>query len=266
MPRLVISARTPLADGNIAVFEDRWRLIETDTLPAYLALIRDQPEKARNIVSEPAWRRARAYRLLRRTGQLMAGAVTHWGVGLHPPSRPSMPASKPDQTSPQNPAVEIDLARPLSRESADSVTATGSRVCMNRNRAPFYLTVTLPGEREYHAQADMAIMLSSTRAGDPDRLTVRLSPAGLEAATRLIGDYATQWGFSANEVEAWHASAVRRASGDRRYGTHVFRAADIGTMRLEFQVSHHVRERDFVVTALFSWNSQAEEAGTDARQ
>jgi hypothetical protein len=258
IPRFVISARTPLADGNIAIFEDRWRLIETDTLPAYLALIRDQPKKASDIVSMPMWQRAKAYRLLRRAGQLMAGAVTHWEVGLRERSQPSTPDDRPAPASQQNPAKEIDLAKPLTREAAGFATAIDSRVWINRNRAPFHLTVTLPGGREYHAQADMAVMLSSTSAGDPDRLTVRLPRVGLEAATRLIGDYATQWGFSADEVEAWHASAVRRASGDRRYGTHVFKASDIGTMRVEFQVSHHVHERDFAVTALFSWNSQAE--------
>jgi hypothetical protein len=172
-----------------------------------------------------------------------------------------MPDAPLGPTSPQNPATEIDLTKPLTRESVGFATGTGSKVGMNRNRAPFHFTVTLPGERKYHAQADMAAVLSSRRDGDPDRLTVRLPPVDLEAATRLIGDYATQWGFSADEVEAWHASAVRRASDDRRYGTHVFKAADIGTIRMEFQVSHHVREREFVVTALFSWNSQAEKAG-----
>lgn len=43
LPPIAISARTPLADGNIALFADRWKLIDTDTLPAYLAFIRDYP-------------------------------------------------------------------------------------------------------------------------------------------------------------------------------------------------------------------------------
>ena len=33
LPPVAISARTPLADGNIAMFADRWKLIDTDTLP-----------------------------------------------------------------------------------------------------------------------------------------------------------------------------------------------------------------------------------------
>ena len=103
----------------------------------------------------------------------------------------------------------------------------------------------------------MAAMLSSAPAGDPDRLTVQLPPTGLDAAARLLGEYAAQWDFPAAAVAAWHTSASRRAPGDRHYSTHVFTAEHIGFVHLEFQVSHHVRERDFVVAALFSWQSHA---------
>ena len=44
-------------------------------------------------------------------------------------------------------------------------------------------------------------------------------------------------------------------SSDRDYSTHVFTPDDVGFVHLEFQVSHHVREGDFVITALFSWES-----------
>ena len=78
-----------------------------------------------------------------------------------------------------------------------------------------------------------------------------------DATAQLIGGYAAQWGFPADAVTAWRTSAARRASGDRYYGTHVFTPADIGHIHLEFQVSHHVRERDFVIAALFSWHTPA---------
>jgi hypothetical protein len=108
-------------------------------------------------------------------------------------------------------------------------------------------------------------MLSSASGGNPDRLTVQLPPASLEATAGLIGDYAREWGFLPDTVAAWRAEAARRESGDRYYGTHVFRAASIGAVppyavHLEFQVAHHVahrageRERECVVTALFSWS------------
>lgn len=80
-------------------------------------------------------------------------------------------------------------------------------------------------------------------------------PTGLDAATRLLGDYAAQWDFPAAAVAAWHTGASRPAPGDRHYSTQVFTAEHVGYVHLEFQVSHHVRERDFVVAALFSWQS-----------
>ena len=96
-------------------------------------------------------------------------------------------------------------------------------------------------------------MLSSTRAGDPDRLTVQLPSSGLEATERLLTHYAAEWGFPTDAVAGWRTGAARRPSTDRDYSTHVFTPDDVGVVHLEFQVSHHVRENDFVVAALFSW-------------
>ena len=126
---------------------------------------------------------------------------------------------------------------------------------MNPNRRPFDVTVALPGGRSYHALAELAVMLSSTRAGDPDRLTVQLPPAGLEATERLLTQYAAEWGFPTDAVTGWRTGAARRPSSDRDYSTQVFTPDEIGFVHLEFQVSHHVRENDFVVAALFSWGS-----------
>src|SRR5262249_58241294 len=62
-------------------------------------------------------------------------------------------------------------------------------------------------------------------------------------------------GLPAGAVTAWRTSATQRISGDRQYSPHVFTPADIGPVHLQFQVSHHVYERAFVVAALFSWPS-----------
>jgi hypothetical protein len=257
LPRIAISTRTPLADGNIALFADRWRLIDTDTLPAYLALLRDHPGRVRAAVATPLSQRVNAYRLLARAGQLAAAAVTRWDVDVHAaPSGPRTPGAQADR--PERAAVTaIDLASAPTRESAGFAAGAGSRVWMNPRRAPFAIDVTLPGGRAYHAQAEMAVMLSSARGGNPDRLTVQLPPTGLAATGQLIGEYAVEWGFPASAVAAWRGSAARRAPGDRHYSTHVFTPADAGFVHLEFQVSHHVRERDYVVTALFSWPGRA---------
>jgi hypothetical protein len=257
LPRIAVSARTPLADGNIAVFADRWRLIDADTLPAYLTFLRDHPGQARAMVATPLSQRVTAYRLLARAGQLAAAAVTRWDVDLRAaPPRPRTPGAGPAKPS-RAAATAIDLTSAPTRESAGFAAGTGSRVWMNPGRAPFDVTITLPGGRAYRARAEMAVMLSSARDGDPDRLTVQLPPAGLDTAAQLIGEYAAQWGFPAAAAAAWRTSASRRASGDRHYSTHVFTPEDIGFVHLEFQVSHHVRERDFVITALFSWPSHA---------
>jgi hypothetical protein len=126
---------------------------------------------------------------------------------------------------------------------------------MNPNRRPFDVAVALPGGRFYRALAELAVMLSSTRGGDPDRLTVQLPSAGLEATERLIAQYAAEWGFPSDAVASWRTGAERRALSDRDYSTHVFTPDEIGFVHLEFQVSHHVLENDFVVAALFSWGA-----------
>ena len=258
LPPIAISARTPLAEGNIAIFADRWKLIDTDTLPAYLAFIRDHPDQARAMVATPLSQRVSRYRLLARAGQLAAGTLTRWEVDLRAaPPGPRTPSAQPSRQPLRADPTVIDLASAPTRESAGFAAGTGSRVWMNPGHAPFDVTITLPGGRAYHARAEMAVMLSSTRAGDPDRLTVQLPPASLDATAQLIGDYAARWGFPADAVTAWRTSATQRASGDRHYSTHVFTPADIGPVHLEFQVSHHVRERNFVVAALFSWPSHA---------
>jgi hypothetical protein len=258
LPRIAISARTPLADGNIAVFADRWKLIDADTLPTYLAFARDHPAKARAMVAIPLSQRVTGYRLLARAGQLAIGAFTRWDLELRAaPAQPRTPRAR-SARPPLAGTTVIDLTSAPTRVSAGFAADSGSRVWMNPRREPFDVTVALPGGREYHARAEMAVMLGSTRAGDPDRLTIQLPPASLDATARLIGDYAAQWGFPADAAAAWHTDAARRTPGDRYYSTHVFTPADIGPVHLEFQVSHHVHERDFVVAALLSWHSHAD--------
>jgi hypothetical protein len=266
LPQLAISTHTPLADGNIAIFADRWKLIEADTLPAYLAVLRNEPEQAYCILHKSLKERANSYRLRERAGQLVLGALTHWELKLRAaPSWQLMPSVRAARRPLQASATVIDLTSAPSRQSADFPVGADSRIWMNPRRTPFDLKVALPQGRDYHARAELAVMLSSASGGNPDRLTVQLPPASLEATAGLIGDYAREWGFLPDTVAAWRAEAARRESGDRYYGTHVFRAASIGAVppyavHLEFQVAHHVahrageRERECVVTALFSWS------------
>jgi hypothetical protein len=138
------------------------------------------------------------------------------------PPGPRTPSARPAQPSPRPAAAVIDLASAPTRESAGFAAGTASRVWVNSGRAPFDVTVTLPGGRAYHARAELAVILGSTRTGDPDRLTIQLPPATLDATAQVISDYAAQWGFPADAVTHWHASAAQRTSGDLNYGTQVF--------------------------------------------
>jgi hypothetical protein len=95
LPSIAVSTRTPLAGGNIALFADRWKLIDADTLPTYQAFIRDHPGQARALVATPLPRRVTGYRLLARAGQLAADALTRWDVDLRAtPTGPRIPAAR----------------------------------------------------------------------------------------------------------------------------------------------------------------------------
>jgi hypothetical protein len=258
VPGAAISVQTPLADGTIAIFADRWKLIDDDTLPDYLAFVRDRADEARALVATPVSQRVTRYRLRARACRLVAAALTRWDVDLRAvPAQPRalvVRGTEPLVATDAGRTV-IDLTGPPTRTAVDFPEGTDSRVWMKPHRRSFHLAVTLPGRRVYRAEAEMAVMLSSTRGGDPDRLTVQLPSAGLVATERLIADYAAEWGFPTDAAAVWRSGAERRVSSDREYSTRVFTPDDVGFAHLEFQVSQHVHDNDLVVTALFSWDS-----------
>jgi hypothetical protein len=255
-----VSLRTPLANGNIAVFANRWKLIEDDTLPEYLAFVRDRADQARSMAGTPVSERAIRQRLFTRAGRLVAAALTRWDVDVSAgrAGAPTLPPGKPLLAA-ETTQLQVDLTTPPARESAYLAEDTDSRVWMNPNRWPFDITVLLPGGREFRTRAAEAVMLNSTPAGDPDRLMVQPPAAGLDAdaTQRLLAQYAADWGFPADAVAGWRTGVERRVRSDRHYSTHVFTPDDVGFVHLEFQVSHHVREGTFVVSALFSWTARA---------
>jgi len=262
LPRGEISARTPLANGNIAVFANRWQLIDDDTLPHYVALIRDDPEQARALVATPVGVRMARYRLLARAPALAAAALTRWHLDIAAAPGPLFRAAAAPVRAAAAKATVIDLTRPPARESAGFAAGASSRIWMNPGQQPVEVTVNLPGGRVYHAGAEMAAMLSPDSTRDPDRLTVQLPAAGLDATGQLLAQYAIAWGFPSDEVATWRASAAPRTPAGPEddtdpfsYSTRVFTGTDAGFVHVEFQVSHHLRERAFVVTALFTWGT-----------
>jgi hypothetical protein len=261
LPGVAISVRTPLADGNIAVFADRWKLIDSDTLPDFLAFIHHHPDDARALVSVPISSRTTRHRLLR-MGRLATGAFTRWKVDIATmpatATRPKLEIRSTKQPSlDDNADTRIDLTSPPMRDSRNIATETDSRVWMNADQQPFDLTVVLPGGRVYRARAQKAVLISSTRAAAPDRLAVQLPPTGRELTEQMIAEYANSWGFPASAVERWRTAGLHRAASDRYYSTQVFTAEDVGFVHFEVQVSHHVHDGDFAIVTLFSWDSHA---------
>jgi hypothetical protein len=262
LPRGQISARTPLADGNIAVFANRWQLIDDDTLPHYISLIRDDPEQARALVATPIRVRMARYRLLARAPALTAAALTRWHLNIIAAPGPLFRAAAAPALAAAAERTVIDLTRPPTRESAGFAAGASSRIWMNPGQEPVEVTVNLPNGRVYHAGATIAAMLSPASTRDPDRLTVQLPPLGPDATGRVLEQYALAWGFPPDEVTTWRASAAPSApvgpqddTGPFTYSTRVFTGADAGFVHVEFQVSHHLREHDFVITALFTWGT-----------
>jgi hypothetical protein len=217
--------RTPLANGNIAIFANRWQLIEDDTLPAYLAFLRDHADEARSLMGTPVARRALPFRLLARAGLILRAAVTRWGIVEERPVKP-LAGARADATT-------IDLAAPPPPHPADYVGGH-KRVWMNPGRRPFDLRVLLPDGQAFRARPEFAVMLG-------DRLTAQLGEADLAGTAAALESR----GVARAEIAEWRRGAERRPGTDRDHSTHVFEAGD----GVELEVSHHVREHTFTLAA-----------------
>jgi hypothetical protein len=249
-----LALATPAADGNIAVFADRWRLITRDTLPAYRRLLATDAERARILMATPIAERVGRYRLLRRVGRLAFNSATGWRVRLLPTSQ----ATDPDREPPPGvPAVGEGVVLDLRTASARERTlrfAQGPR-CARPGRS-FNLAVLLPGSRAFRTTATL-LMLDDENTRGAGRLAVTLGPqAGLGGAARTLRGLAGEWGLDVAEVEEWREHAASVAGTYRHlYSTRVFQGHEIGGVRVELQVEHHVAEREFVLHAFFSWQT-----------
>jgi uncharacterized protein YukE len=69
---------TPLPDGNISIAEDRWKLVETDTLPAYQHLLATDPQGARDLIASDFGDRIDDQRLGARADEIVDHLVHDW--------------------------------------------------------------------------------------------------------------------------------------------------------------------------------------------
>lgn len=76
-----VTVETPFPDGNIAHFDDRWALIEQDTLPRYQSLLTDDPDRARALIAGSAEDRIAGYRLTERIDDIV-GQMLDWDVDV----------------------------------------------------------------------------------------------------------------------------------------------------------------------------------------
>lgn len=71
---------TPLPDGDVADFDDRWALIQEDTLPAYRTLLEDDPGAVRALLEQDVGDRVEAMRTLPHRLDDIAAQLADWDV------------------------------------------------------------------------------------------------------------------------------------------------------------------------------------------
>lgn len=77
-----ITVSTPLPDGNLAHFDDRWALVTGDTLPAYQNLLRIDPDGAAALVGSDVHDRIEADRLRHHVDDIATRLTTGWDVAV----------------------------------------------------------------------------------------------------------------------------------------------------------------------------------------
>ena len=74
-----VTVETPLPDGNIANRDDRWALIEEDTLPAFQRLLAEDPEEARRLIGSSVHDRIGDQRIYHHVDEIV-GQMFDWDV------------------------------------------------------------------------------------------------------------------------------------------------------------------------------------------
>jgi len=244
--RARVALRTPFAAGNLALFTNRWKLIESDTLPVYQRLIAEHGAQAHALIERSIAQRTGRFRLLRRGGRIVLALLTHWRLALEAASE-TLVAAEGEAT--------IDLTTPPTRADAGLANGSGSRVWTNPQRRPFRVSITLPAGRTLSTEAVLAVLMSPEPDGNPTRLTVKLPATDLDGVRSTLAELAPEWKLDEADIAAWAARAAAVTTTSHVYSTRVFAAHPTGFVRLEFQVEHHVEQDKYVLDGLFSWDA-----------
>jgi hypothetical protein len=239
-----VALRTPLPAGNLAVFADRWRLIERNTLPAYQHLITAESAELRELIERPIAERTRRFRLARRTGAVAWTLLTHWRLAIEPVIAAPVAAGN---------EVEIDLTAPPSRDAVGMTEGSSDRIWAQPHRQLFQLVVTLPNGRAFRSEATLAVLLSPNPDANPTRLIVKLPATDLEGARATLDQLVPSWGLDKDELALWADRAAAATTASHAYSTRVFRATPTDFITLEVEVEHHLEPDAYVLDALFSW-------------
>lgn len=79
---VTVTVTTPLPDGNISQFDDRWALIEQDTLPVYVDLAEHHPDVILDVLDVPVGDRADDFSMGAQWEDLLMHFGTEWAVDL----------------------------------------------------------------------------------------------------------------------------------------------------------------------------------------
>jgi hypothetical protein len=230
-----LGLRTPLAAGNLAFFTNRWSLIETDTLPAYVRLIAGRTNEVRTLIELPVAQRMPSFRLLRRCGRIVLAAVTDWRLGVEPAARAvtrSMDVVVDLRASPRNGGIWGDP-----------------------QRRPFKVSVLLPGGRTFSTDTVLAVLLGAAVDRPPSRLSIKLPSSDLAETKRRLERFAQHWQLDESEIAAWSQRAAAATTARHAYSTRGFAAQPIDFVQLEVQVEHHLDDDGYVLDVLFSWHT-----------
>jgi hypothetical protein len=205
-----LELRTPFPAGNIAIFADRWALIERDTLPAYDQLLARDPGGALRMIAKPVAERAGHFRLLRRIGYLIYGLATDWRLRLGPPTATSIQVIR---TRGGSPPITIDLTAP-----------PGEVYAWSAPEATFPLTVALPTGLQFHEDVQSAALVASSEGAPPMQLVVKLAASTRDEAQANLMRLANELGADRRAINRWAAAARAATPEEHGYAARVFPA------------------------------------------